>query len=181
MLLPVVAVSVTGRGLPHVTWPCRRCDRPEVHACTGRFRVNANGRLLDVWLLYVCRRCGATRKLEVAERAPAGTLDVDRLDAAGYGRDGARLRRAGATPHGDEFDLAITASVPAGPVRLEIAFSEPLLVRLEAVIAVVLGTSRSSVRRRLDAGEIHVHGAPPRAARTLRLWHGATIEVQTGH
>ena len=31
----------------------------------GKFRVNANHKLLDVWLLALCAQCGETIKLSV--------------------------------------------------------------------------------------------------------------------
>lgn len=37
-------------------------------ASTGKFRVNANGRRLDVWLIYRCETCGRTLNVPVYER-----------------------------------------------------------------------------------------------------------------
>jgi hypothetical protein len=46
----------------------------------GRFRVNANGNLLDVWLLVRCVSCDRTSKLTVHERAPVRSFDPAELD-----------------------------------------------------------------------------------------------------
>ena len=35
---------------------------------TGRFRVNANGRRIDVWLIYQCEKCKHTLNLSIYER-----------------------------------------------------------------------------------------------------------------
>jgi len=45
----------------------------------GRFRVNANGNLLDVWLLVRCVSCDRTSKLTVHERAPVRSFDPAEL------------------------------------------------------------------------------------------------------
>ena len=37
---------------------CGGCGKKMVFECAGKFRVNANGRRLDVWLIYRCQRCG---------------------------------------------------------------------------------------------------------------------------
>jgi hypothetical protein len=60
----------------------RRVDCPSASATTGegRFRVNASGRLLDVWLLVRCVACDRTSKLTVHERVPVASLDPAGLD-----------------------------------------------------------------------------------------------------
>jgi len=60
-------------GVP--AWPecCSRCAAPELES-TSRFRVNANGVLHDVWLLYRCPSCGLPRG--VPRRASATRICV---------------------------------------------------------------------------------------------------------
>ncbi|MFE5488801.1 DUF1062 domain-containing protein [Streptomyces virginiae] len=60
----------------------RRC-----HACAserfrpnGKFRVNANHKLLDAWLLVLCTTCGDTAKLTVLERAHVRSVRPELLD-----------------------------------------------------------------------------------------------------
>ncbi|MGC5410672.1 DUF1062 domain-containing protein, partial [Streptomyces sp. DT225] len=54
--------------LPLVLRRCHSCAsgtfRPH-----GTFRVNANHKLLDAWLLALCTGCGDTTKVAVLERA----------------------------------------------------------------------------------------------------------------
>jgi hypothetical protein len=54
-------------GLPAIRRRCRTCPSTE-YRTQGRFRVNANHKLLDVWLLALCVQCGQTVKLTVLER-----------------------------------------------------------------------------------------------------------------
>ena len=61
---------------------CRRCDRARPFRSSGRFRVNANGRRLDIWLVYRCTACEASWNRPVHERVDlpwdvAGKLDAD--------------------------------------------------------------------------------------------------------
>lgn len=60
----------------------RRC-----HACaserfrTGaKFRVNANHKLIDAWLLALCTACGGTAKLTVLERMNVRSVRPELLD-----------------------------------------------------------------------------------------------------
>lgn len=46
----------------------------------GRFRVNANGELLDVWLLVRCVSCDRTNKLTAHERVPVRSFEPAELD-----------------------------------------------------------------------------------------------------
>ena len=47
---------------------CGGCGKKMVFECAGKFRVNANGRRLDVWLIYRCQRCGHTWNIPLYER-----------------------------------------------------------------------------------------------------------------
>jgi hypothetical protein len=89
---------------PTVSRHCARCRSQRRFRCTGKFRVNANRKFIDVWLLYDCARCGDTAKLPVLERVPVSRVDGSRLraflandtaEAAVVARDRALLRRAG--------------------------------------------------------------------------------------
>jgi hypothetical protein len=46
-------------GLPLLSSRCTDCPSRSATAGEGRFRVNANGKLLDVWLLARCTACDA--------------------------------------------------------------------------------------------------------------------------
>jgi hypothetical protein len=83
---------------------CPRCRRSQRFECAHRFRVNANGKLVDVWLLFDCERCGSTAKLPVLERVPVSRIGRVRLDAfarndpglaAALAGDAALLKRGG--------------------------------------------------------------------------------------
>ena len=58
-------------GLPLLSLRCVDCRSGSATTGEGRFRVNANGNLLDVWLLVSCVSCDRTGKLTVHERVSA--------------------------------------------------------------------------------------------------------------
>ncbi|GIM90600.1 DUF1062 domain-containing protein [Paractinoplanes toevensis] len=47
---------------------------------SGKFRVNANHKLLDVWLLVLCAGCGETAKLTILERTTVRSIRPGLLD-----------------------------------------------------------------------------------------------------
>lgn len=60
---------------------CGGCGKKQAFRCSGKFRVNANGRRLDIWLIYRCEKCGHTLNVPIYERIPP-----EKLDAETYGR-----------------------------------------------------------------------------------------------
>jgi len=65
--------------LPLVRRRCHACGAGHFQA-SGKFRVNAHHKLLDVWLLVLCTGCGDTAKLTVLERANVRSVQPDLLD-----------------------------------------------------------------------------------------------------
>jgi len=68
---------VTPDELPAVIRRCPKCGKKTEFKNSGKFRVNANGRLIDVWLIYRCGECDTSWNMAVWERAEAGRLDAD--------------------------------------------------------------------------------------------------------
>ncbi|HTJ38200.1 MAG TPA: DUF1062 domain-containing protein [Dactylosporangium sp.] len=127
----------------------------------GRFRVNANGKLLDVWLLVRCVSCNRTSKLTVHERLPVGSFDPAELHR--YHVNDPELVAARLLDpwlaRRNRFILDWTGAwrlhTPpacldeAWPVQVEVVFEDPVPVRPERLIAHGLGFSRPEVLRRI--------------------------------
>ncbi|MGY6654337.1 DUF1062 domain-containing protein [Amycolatopsis sp. TRM77291] len=149
--------------LPVVLRRCRSCPAGRFRA-NGKFRVNANHKLLDVWLLVRCVACGDTAKLTILERVNVRSVRPELLDrlhendlglAAELLQDPAVLRRnhvsldwKGAwrldtgSPRGEDFrDVSVRfeARIPLRPVRL---------------IAEGCGLSRAAVERLIEEGKV---------------------------
>lgn len=182
------AVEVFSTAAPPIRWRCSRCDRPELFDCRETFRLNANGKVIDVWSLYGCRSCDLTHKLAVVERVPLSRLDPalrvaaeanDPILARRCGRDLAILRRNDGRLAGPDRWVSSPASV--GPLTeadsaiVEVRFPEPLVVPMVAVMSRLFEWSNSRVRRGLATGALSLKGTSRHEG--LRLWSRAEIEV----
>ncbi|MGW5449745.1 DUF1062 domain-containing protein [Streptomyces asiaticus] len=65
--------------LPLVRRRCHACASEHFRA-NGKFRVNANHKLIDAWLLVLCTGCGETAKLTVFERMNVRSVRPELLD-----------------------------------------------------------------------------------------------------
>ncbi|WP_239137565.1 DUF1062 domain-containing protein [Sphaerisporangium rufum] len=156
---------------PLLSLRCVDCGSQSATAGEGRFRVNANGRLLDVWLLVGCVSCDRTSKLTVHERVPVRSLDPAELH--GYlvndPRPVAALLLDPLFARRNRFTLDWTGAwrLEATPVRLDqawpvqvaVVFADPVPVRPDRLIARGLGLSRNEVSRRIKCE------VPPRRTR----------------
>jgi hypothetical protein len=65
--------------LPLILRRCHGCAS-ERFRVSGKFRVNANHKLIDAWLLALCTACGETAKLTVLERMTVRAVRPELLD-----------------------------------------------------------------------------------------------------
>jgi hypothetical protein len=166
--------------LPAIVKICVSC-RHTRHRPTGRFRVNANHKLLDVWMLIWCERCGRTSKIPVHERVNVRALPHERLvrfhdndpamvrevatDAALAGRAAHRLDWAGTWKL--ETDLPFHRLDGDDPVSFEVVvrFELPVPIRLGKLVRAGFGVSAAAVRDLVDSGRLRLPrpvGAPVR-------------------
>lgn len=151
--------------LPLVIRRCHVCASERFRA-SGKFRVNANHKLLDAWLLVLCTRCGDTAKLTLLERTNVRSIRPELLDRLHHNDpaltaellqdpvvqhrnrialdwDGAWRLDTGGGDHRDAevIDVAVrfAARIPVRPVRL---------------IAEGCGLSRAEVERLVAEGKV---------------------------
>ncbi|MFC4017300.1 DUF1062 domain-containing protein [Micromonospora sp. GCM10011542] len=151
--------------LPLVRRRCHACASERFRA-SGKFRVNANHKLIDAWLLALCTVCGETAKLTVLERMTVRSVRPELLDRLHHNdpgltaellQDPAVRRRnrialdwdnawrldTGRSDHLDrevvDVSVRLTARIPVRPARL---------------IAEGCGLPRAEVERLITEGRI---------------------------
>ncbi|PWK63595.1 hypothetical protein BCL76_11920 [Streptomyces sp. CG 926] len=161
--------AVRESALPAVVRPCPDCSSSR-HRPSGKIRVNASGKLLDVWLLLSCAGCDRTSKVPVHERVHVSSLEPARL-VAYENNDPAVVRELAisqslAAKNGYRLDWTGTWEVETrtplyalddpAPFSVLVSFEWPAPVRVERLLMRGLGLSRSGVRRMVEDGRIHL-------------------------
>jgi hypothetical protein len=158
-------------GLPAIVKACMSC-RSMRHHPTGKFRVNANGKLLDVWMLICCELCGRTSKIPIHERIYVRALESERLlmfennDPAmvrELAMDGALARKAayqldwsGTWELETDMPFYELEREDPAPLKVIIRFELPVPIRVEKLLMTGFGLSRSAMRGMVDAGRIRL-------------------------
>ncbi|MFD8080902.1 DUF1062 domain-containing protein [Kitasatospora sp. NPDC059722] len=165
--------AVRQSALPTVVRPCPDCSGVR-HRASGKIRVNASGKLLDVWLLLSCASCDRTSKVPVHERVHVSSLEPARL-VAYENNDPAVVRELTmsaslAARNGYRLDWTGTWDVEARtplyalddptPLKVLVGFELPAPVRVERLLMLGLGLSRGAVRRMVRDGHIRLPFAP---------------------
>jgi len=153
--------------LPLLSLRCVDCRSESATTGEGRFRVNANGKRLDVWLLVRCVSCDRTSKLSVHERVPVRSFDPAELH--GYHVNDPELVASRlldpVLARRNRFTLDWTGAwqldTPARldearPVLVEVVFDDPVPVRPDRLIAKGLRLSRNEVLRQITC-DIPLH------------------------
>ncbi len=156
---------VTPTCLPLVLRRCHTCASERFRA-SGKFRVNANHKVIDAWLLVLCTACGETAKLTVLERTNVRSVRpelLDRLHDNDLGLtaellqdpvvrrrnrialdwDGAWRLDTGGTDHPDSEVLDVS-----------VRFAAPIPVRPVRLIAQGCGLARAEVERLIADGRL---------------------------
>jgi hypothetical protein len=157
-------------GLPAIVKACVWCSSARHHP-TGKFRVNANGKLLDVWMLICCELCGRTSKIPVHERVYVRSLSSERLlrfenndpamvrdlatDSTLARRAAYRLDWSGAWELETDMPSGEFERDPA-PLKVVIRFELPVPIRVDKLLAIGFGLSRTAVRSMVDSGRIRL-------------------------
>ena len=162
---------VSELGLPTIVKTCVSC-RSTRHRPTGKIRVNANHKLLDVWLLICCDQCGRTSTIAVHERINVRALDHERL-LRFENNDPAMVRQLtmdATLAHKAAYQLDWTGTwqldtdIPfydlqredAALLEVIIRFELPAPIRVEKLLTAGFGLSRPTVRGMVDSGRIRL-------------------------
>lgn len=175
---------------------CRRCNGTSSFRTSDRMRVNANGRLIDAWLIYRCTSCDSTWNRPILERRPLRSIDPLFL-AAMQANDPTLARRVAldvedlkrrveGVEQSDEAvvlkEVQLSSTVPARQVEILFAVPHPIAGRLDRLLAAELQLSRSHVQGMEESGALLIVPGGPRALWSpIRDGVRVTIAIAAGH
>ncbi|TIP12842.1 DUF1062 domain-containing protein [Mesorhizobium sp.] len=152
--------AIAPKTAPRPLINCNRCGGVKAYRCSGKFRVNANGKRIDAWLIYRCVDCDNSWNFGILERCnrrdiePALLQALESNDPALARRhafDAVALRsRIGRV---EEFpEAAVHKEVLGGrpqntaALELQLGLEMQTALRLDRLLASELGISRSRLQ-----------------------------------
>lgn len=150
---------------------CSGCGSKTIYMNTRRFRVNANGSKLDVWLIYQCGRCKHTKNLAIYERQNSAKIPKEEYqrflsndeelalelgkDFGFFMKNRVEVAKESVSYHYETENDTENSSYQAGDLLI-IKNPYELRIHMEKQAAEVLGLSRSRVRNLLEEGWLAV-------------------------
>jgi hypothetical protein len=151
--------------LPLVRRRCHACAAERFRA-SGKFRVNANHKLIDAWLLALCTACGDTVKLSVLERMNVRSIRPELLDRL-HGNDPgltAELLQDPVVRHRNRIaldwdgawrlDTGGSDHLDQEVIDISVRFAARIPVRPVRLIAEGCGLSRAEAERLVTEGRL---------------------------
>ncbi|SCG83865.1 hypothetical protein DW1_2301 [Proteiniborus sp. DW1] len=155
---------------PQVKRNCPKCGDKKHYINSEKFRVNANGSLIDIWLIYQCEKCSSTWNMTIHERIKPNAISKiqyekfqsnDRDLALHYGLD--------INIHKKNKVEAIWESVRYNIITREMSQTNeredeqqyiirckyPLQLRADKLLSEKLQVSRSKIRTLYENGAIY--------------------------
>ncbi|TGP22160.1 MULTISPECIES: DUF1062 domain-containing protein [unclassified Mesorhizobium] len=158
---------------------CNRCGGVIPYRCGGKFRVNANGKRIDAWLIYRCTGCDNSWNFSILERrnrrdiAPALLMALESNDPTlvrCHAFDAAALRKQ--IGRIEEFsDVTVQRQLLDGrpecasALMLELRLDAATPLRLDRLLAGELGISRSRLQAWQERQSLAIE---PDGAKVLR-------------
>ncbi len=151
--------------LPLVRRRCHVCASERFRA-SGKFRVNANHKVLDAWLLLLCAACGDTVKLTLLDRVNVRSVRPDLLDrlhdndlglVADLLQDPVVQHRNRVALDWDDawrLDTGGSDHLDQEVVDVSVHFAARIPVRPVRLIAEGFGLSRAEVERLVGEGKV---------------------------
>lgn len=176
---------------PSVMRSCSHCGCMRAFVCSGNFRVNAQKKKLDVWLIYRCEICGCTWNMSILSRVPLEGIDRSLYGAFlgnsaelafRYAFDAPALARNNAAVCYDSVRYQVSGDMIApdkkgGYVTLNIENPYSIQIRLDKLLCETLGVSRSRVKCCIGSGDISLNGAQGSNAARLKLHGSVSLNI----
>ncbi len=152
--------NIVFSGTPEILRYCKGCRKKQSFFSSGLFRINAQQKNLDVWLIHRCHKCDEVWNMAVHSRVNTGALqqdiyegylsnDPDLAKATAFNRhllDKNRaefnIQRSGLEIIGPEINLEILT----GPVNVVLHSVYDLDIRVEKLLRYKLNISRATLK-----------------------------------
>lgn len=155
--------KIVAKSSYNIVRSCSGCQKKSNFVNTHHFRVNANGKHLDIWLIYQCQVCKHTYNLTLFHRCKANSFSTD--DLQGYmnndydltfkwGLDKSLFHKNKALIDEDSVVYEIEESNEILGQEMTIHNPFNIKLRLDKVLSEIFKLSRSQVKQMIKSGKI---------------------------
>lgn len=164
----IININATALNSPKIIKYCSKCNKKTRFINSNMFRMNANGSTQDVWLIYHCEVCNTTYNLTVLERVPTKKIPIDEFKkfenndfslARDVSLDQSIVKKNNVILDWNSLDVSYETSILYEHTLkkniIKINNIDKIKIRIEKVLSIVFGLSRSRVMELIINGEIY--------------------------
>jgi hypothetical protein len=142
---------------------CKKCGKKSEYICSGFFRVNAQNKSLDIWLIYKCAHCDTTWNSTIYSRVNPQSLSQELLEqfytndsnlVEQYAMNVEMLHRNGAEAGLPKYKILGDEICLDAPTELHIISKYPCKLKISAILREKLHLSLKTFEQMLDCGKI---------------------------
>lgn len=169
---------------PSVIRYCKKCGKKTEYISSGQFRVNAQRKYLDIWLIYKCEKCNTTWNSTIYSRINPKNIDGSLLEkfhnndetlSKEYEMNTELLQRNGAEVQYPVYKISGEDFTSNEPIELKIRSDYYLPVKVSAILKDKLKLSQNALLSLIDHERIST--ISKQDLRKLRLNNGVTLLV----
>ena len=144
---------------------CKKCGMKTEHVSSGLFRVNAQQKSLDIWLIYRCVNCKTTWNLTIYSRINPKSIDRKLLDkfigndrefTQRYAMDTDLLKKNGAETEIPSYSVTGDAIDFTEDVQLKIVSEYPSKVKVSKILREKLSLTKKVFDEMVSSGVIRL-------------------------
>lgn len=172
---------------------CSKCKKKMPYYCSERFRINAQKRTVDVWLIYKCSKCDNTCNIDILSRVSPKSISNDEYinfqcndadtawkyafdpDVINANKIEADYSEIEYSMGGDVMSLDEISQQFEDLIVFEIDFNYKLNLDLSHIIRRNLNISLSQMEEMLSAGVITVY--PPGPVKRAKAKPGQQVII----
>ncbi|PWM46492.1 MAG: hypothetical protein DBX47_02370 [Clostridiales bacterium] len=152
------------KAMPVIIRNCNKCASENKFICSGNFRINANGKNIDVWLIYKCEKCDTTWNMEILSRVKPKQIepslylafagnDLETAFCYAFNRDILNKNKA-VVSYDDIPYVVLKTKFNDNDNILEITSQYDFGLRIDKLLSDETGISRTKIKELIEIGKI---------------------------
>jgi hypothetical protein len=148
---------------PLVIQYCKKCGKRTEYISSGQFRVNAQRKYLDIWLIYKCTKCDATWNATIYSRINSTSIsgqllecfqNNDEMLSREYAMNTGLLQQNGVKVQAPVYNILGEDFIINEPVKLQIRSQYHFDIKIFAILREKLKLSQNELEKLIWNGSI---------------------------